>query len=115
LPKNRVKLLLNMLVIAGQTIPRGGSLTVDPVGEGEGMNFRITAVGLNGRIPQHLPNLLAGNSEGPVDAHAIQPFYTGMLARSCGLAVTLAAEGEAIVVATHDGARWGTLGDLQGH
>ncbi|MEA2977827.1 MAG: histidine phosphotransferase ChpT [Alphaproteobacteria bacterium] len=101
LPKNRVKLLLNMLVIAGQTIPRGGALTVDPVGEGEAMNFRITAVGLNGRIPQHLPNLLAGNSEGPVDAHAIQPFYTGMLARNCGLAMTLVAEGEAIVAATH--------------
>src|SRR5205085_4230671 len=32
LPKNRVKLLLNMLVIATQTIPRGGTLTVDAVG-----------------------------------------------------------------------------------
>src|SRR3954452_5461855 len=31
LPKNRVKLLLNMLIIASQTIPRGGSLTVEPV------------------------------------------------------------------------------------
>ena len=29
LPKNRVKLLLNLLVIAQQTIPRGGVLTVD--------------------------------------------------------------------------------------
>ena len=101
LPKNRVKLLLNMLVIAGQTIPRGGTLTVDPIGEGESMGFRITANGLNARIPQHIPTLLEGSSEnGSVDAHAIQPFYTGMLARACGLAVTLAAEGEAIVVAT---------------
>src|SRR6476619_5224099 len=31
LPKNRVKLLLNMLVVAGGTIPRGGTLRVDPV------------------------------------------------------------------------------------
>src|SRR6201994_1948166 len=37
LPKNRVKLLLNMLVIAQHTIPRGGTLTVDPIGEGEGL------------------------------------------------------------------------------
>src|ERR1044071_7625220 len=29
LAKNRVKLLLNMLIIAGQGIPRGGVLTVD--------------------------------------------------------------------------------------
>ena len=99
LPKNRVKLLLNMLIIAGQAIPRGGSLTVDPLGEGESMTFRITAAGLNARIPQHMSHLLAGSPEGPVDAHAIQPFYTGLLARNCGLAVTLAAEGEAIVVA----------------
>src|SRR6201985_1512217 len=41
LPKNRVKLLLNMLVIAQQTIPRGGVLTVDPVGEGESMGFKV--------------------------------------------------------------------------
>ena len=39
LPKNRVKLLLNMMVIAQQTIPRGGVLTVDPVGEGEAMRL----------------------------------------------------------------------------
>src|ERR1700732_1189690 len=45
LPKNRVKLLLNMMVIAQQTIPRGGVLTVDFVGEGEGAGFRVTARG----------------------------------------------------------------------
>ena len=39
LPKNRVKLLLNMMIIAQQTIPRGGSLTVDPIGDGEAMAF----------------------------------------------------------------------------
>ena len=41
LPKNRVKLLLNMLVIAQQTIPRGGTLTVDPVGEGESTEIAV--------------------------------------------------------------------------
>ena len=86
LPKNRVKLLLNMLVVAGGTIPRGGTLTVDPVGAGETIGFRITATGLNARIPQAVPGLLEGQSEnGTVDAHAIQPFYTGLLARACGL------------------------------
>jgi histidine phosphotransferase ChpT len=100
LPKNRVKLLLNMLIIASQTIPRGGVLTVDAIGEGENMSFRITAAGLNARIPQALAELLEGRSEsGTVDAHAIQPFYTGLLARACGLGVSLAAEGEQIVVA----------------
>jgi histidine phosphotransferase ChpT len=101
LPKNRVKLLLNMLIIAGQTIPRGGMLTVDATGEGDTIGFRITASGLNARIPQAVPGLLEGNSEtGSIDAHAIQPFYTGLLARACGLAVGLALEGEVVVVST---------------
>src|SRR5882724_9211870 len=102
LPKNRVKLLLNMLIIAGQTIPRGGMLTVEPIGEGETMGFRIAAVGLNARIPQAVPALLEGTSEsGSVDAHAIQPFYAGLLARACGLKVDMKAEDGAIIVATH--------------
>ena len=101
LPKNRVKLLLNMLVVAGGTIPRGGTLTVDPVGSGDTMGFKITASGLNARINQAVPALLEGQSEsGTVDAHAIQPFYTGLLARACGLSVALTAEGDAITVAT---------------
>jgi histidine phosphotransferase ChpT len=100
LPKNRVKLLLNMLLMAGQAIPRGGQLTVDPVGAGEVMGFRVSATGTNARVPQAIPALLAGEPSGhAVDAHAIQPFYTGLLAKNCGLTVTMAAEGEAVVVA----------------
>jgi histidine phosphotransferase ChpT len=101
LPKNRVKLLLNMLVVAGGTIPRGGTLTVDPVGSGETMGFKITATGINARINQHVPGLLEGQSEsGAVDAHAIQPFYTGLLAKACGLTIGLTAEGDTVTVAT---------------
>jgi histidine phosphotransferase ChpT len=101
LPKNRVKLLLNMLIIASQTIPRGGTITAAAVGEGESVGFRLTTSGLNARIPQAVPALLEGASEnGALDAHAIQPFYAGLLARACGLNVELRAEGDAIVIAT---------------
>jgi histidine phosphotransferase ChpT len=98
LPKNRVKLLLNLLVLAGGTIPRGGSLVIEPIGEGDTMGFSIAASGLNARIPQAVPGLVAGEAENPIDAHAIQPFYTGLLARACGMSVTLAPEGESIVL-----------------
>src|SRR5450432_1860518 len=60
LPKNRVKLLLNLLVLAGGTIPRGGSLLIEPVGEGDTMGFKITSNGMNARIPQTVPGLVAG-------------------------------------------------------
>jgi histidine phosphotransferase ChpT len=101
LAKNRVKLLLNMLLIAGQVIPRGGQITVDPLGEGDTLGFRITVTGTNAKIPAAIPPLLAaeGGIEG-VDAHKIQPFYAGLLARDCGLTVGMASEGDAVVVAT---------------
>ena len=99
LPKNRVKLLLNLMLLAAQTIPRGGTLTVDPIGGGQAMGFRITTAGLNARIPQAVPGLVAGEPAGhAVDSHAIQPFYAGLLARSCGLSVTLAPDGERVVI-----------------
>ena len=98
LPKNRVKLLLNMMVIAQQTIPRGGVLTVDRVGEGEVFGFRVAASGLNARMPQNIADLLSSGSTQSVDAHAVQPYYTRLLAQACGLNVLLAPEGDAIVV-----------------
>ena len=101
MPKNRVKLLLNMLLVATASIPRGGIVAIEGNGGDEDMAFKIVARGLNARIPQAVPALLAGCPEGGVvDAHAIQPFYAGLLARSCGLAVTIEAEGDAVVVAT---------------
>ena len=97
LPKNRVKLLLNMLVIAQQTIPRGGTLTVDSLGQGETMGFRVTANGLNARLPQNIADLLSSGQPPAVDAHSVQPYYTRLLAQACGLSVRLASEGEAVV------------------
>jgi histidine phosphotransferase ChpT len=87
-PKNQVKLLLNMLVLAAAIIPRGGTITVEPAGEGV-VGFRITAAGANPRVSQAVPGLVAGNPEEPVNAHGIQPFYTGLLARTCGWTVTI--------------------------
>jgi len=67
------------------------------------MGFRIAGRGISLRIPYAVPALLEGSSEnGSVDAHAIQPFYAGLLARACGVKVELRAEGDAIVVATAD-------------
>jgi histidine phosphotransferase ChpT len=98
LPKNKVKLLLNMLVIAQQTIPRGGVLTVDQVGEGDAIGFRVNAAGHNARLPLNIVELLKVDHTGAIDAHAVQPYYTRLLAQACGLSVALAAEGDAIVV-----------------
>ncbi len=99
LPKNRVKLLLNLLLIAGQTIPRGGQLTVDPVDSGGTMGFKVIAIGANAKIQPAAASLLAGKIGGEaLDAHRIQPFYAGLLARDCGIRTAIAMEGAAVVI-----------------
>ena len=98
LPKNKVKLLLNMLVIAQQTIPRGSMLTVDPVGEGDAIGFKVTAAGLNARLPQNLVDMFAAEKTGTIDAHAVQPYYARLLAQACGFRVVMALDGDAVTV-----------------
>ncbi len=103
MPKNKVKLLLNLLVVATTTIPRGGQLVSTIEGDAETARFVIKAKGINARIAPHLEGLLAGAPEsGTVDAHGIQPFYTGLIARAANMGVTLALDGDEVtIVAAH--------------
>ena len=39
-----------------------------------------------------------------VDAHAIQPFYAGLLARACGLKVDLRIDGGTVIISTAEAA-----------
>jgi histidine phosphotransferase ChpT len=92
--KNRAKLLLNMLLVASGSIPRGGALTVEPANEG----YQVMARGLNARLGPATADLLAGVPAEGVNAHAIQPLYTGILARDCGFAISAQLQGDAVVV-----------------
>ncbi|HEY8380906.1 MAG TPA: histidine phosphotransferase family protein [Microvirga sp.] len=98
-PKNRVKLLLNLVVLATNAVPRGGSVSVTVTGDAEACEFRLLSKGINARIPPHAQDLLAGSPEsGSVDAHGIQVFYAGMVARAAGMTVTLSLEGDEVTI-----------------
>ena len=100
LAKNRVKLLMNMLLIAAGAIPRGGTLTINPIPDGEAVaGFAVTAAGLNAKLNPATVELLAGSPSHAVDAHAIQPLYAGILARDCGLVLS-AQSGEGTIALT---------------
>jgi histidine phosphotransferase ChpT len=101
MPKNKVKLLLNLLIIAGSTIPRGGSIDAKVVGDAEKPAFDILTFGSHSRIPAGLLNLLAGEPEnGTIDSHEIQPFYTGLISRAAAMTVRIqAVEGGARISA----------------
>jgi histidine phosphotransferase ChpT len=97
-PKNKVKLLLNLVVIATAAIPRGGAITVTVEGDGEAPTFTLVSKGPSARIPTHAEALIAGEPDGAVDAHGIQPFYAGMIARAAGMAVTMGLEGDTVTI-----------------
>jgi histidine phosphotransferase ChpT len=99
LPKNKVKLLLNLILIATHAVPRGGSIAVRIMGETESPEFILTASGPHARVPAHVEGLLAGSPEnGAIDAHAIQPFYAGMVARAAQMSVSFAIEGDTVTI-----------------
>lgn len=98
-PKNKVKLLLNLVVVATNAVPRGGSIDVAVAGDAEACTFRLTAKGINARIPPHAQSLLDGSPEsGTVDAHGIQAFYAGLVARAAGMHVGLSVEGDEVTI-----------------
>ena len=63
------------------------------------MSFRILAAGLNARVPQNIVDLLNASSSNTVDAHAVQPHYTRLLAEACGSKVTHTLAGEKVIIA----------------
>ncbi|MGX7707268.1 histidine phosphotransferase ChpT [Methylobacterium sp. Gmos1] len=98
-PKNKVKLLLNLVVIAVTAIPRGGVIDVAVTGEAEAPVFVLTAKGAYARIPPHVEALIAGTpASGTVDAHAIQPFYAGLVARAAEMGVRFSIEGDTVTI-----------------
>ena len=92
LPKNRVKLLLNLMLIAAGFVPRGGTMKVDPIGAGEAMGFSIKVEAQMVRVHPTTESLLAGTPAEPVSAQTIQPFYAGVLAREQGMKLVLASD-----------------------
>ncbi|MFB9947703.1 histidine phosphotransferase ChpT [Rhizobium puerariae] len=83
--KNRVKLLLNLFLVAYAGIPRGGSVDVVLENPEYDAKFIITVKGRMMRVPAKFAEISTGTLEEPVDAHSIQPYYTVLLAEECDM------------------------------
>jgi histidine phosphotransferase ChpT len=95
--KNRVKLLLNLFLVAYGAIPRGGSIDVSLENPESDAVFKLVAKGRMLRVPPRFMELLSGTPEESVDAHSIQPYYTVLLADEAGMELDVAASPEEIV------------------
>lgn len=85
--KNRVKLLLNLFLVAYGAIPRGGNADIvleNPEGDAR---FEITVKGRMMRVPAKFAALAEGTEEEAIDAHSVQPYYTLLLAEEAGMKI----------------------------
>jgi histidine phosphotransferase ChpT len=101
MPKNKVKLLLNLVLIGTHAVPRGGKVAVTVEGPAAAPIFTLTCSGPGARVPAGAEGYLRGEiGETLPDAHMIQPIYAGLLAAAAGMAVTVAkAEADVVFVA----------------
>ncbi len=99
LPKNKVKLLLNLVLIAIGAIPRGGRITVRLEDLETEPKFFLSASGPMVRVPPKFLELHSGGRpEEAIDAHAVQPYYTLLLAREAGMVISIRAAADEIVL-----------------
>lgn len=96
LPKNKVKLLLNLVALGVVALPRGGSVDVAISGDASNIAFVVTAKGTAARLNDQVRTLLTGGNGLEVDAHSIQPYYAGRVARASGMTVSADAQGEEV-------------------
>jgi histidine phosphotransferase ChpT len=96
-PKQEVKLLLNMLLLALAGIPRGGVVTVTA----EGQSLAVRAKGERAKINDGLAAALSGTADlMTLDARLVQPYYARILAEAAGLNINMVMESEDVVAVT---------------
>jgi histidine phosphotransferase ChpT len=94
-PKQQVKLVLNMLLMAMAGIPRGGVVTVTA----EGDAFTARAQGDRAKVPEAIGQVVDGTLElSTLDARLVQPYYAKQLAQSAGLRLTMGMDDTDVVV-----------------
>jgi len=104
LPKNKVKLLLNLILVANGSIPRGGTLDVVLEDLAGSPSFRLSVAGRMLRVQPKFDELHTASKYGappdePVDAHSVQAYYTLLLASEAGMTIDI-DEGEEKIVFT---------------
>lgn len=82
LGKPAARVLLNLLMLAVDSIPRGGQVTIDVTSNGGGTRIRLISQGKKARIEESVKSALAGKApEDGFDGRSILPYYAGLIAR----------------------------------
>lgn len=99
LPKAQAKLLMNLLLIALNSVARGGTITVTAERDDGETVMRVVAEGDRAKLPAGVKEVIAeGAMPNPLDAHAVQPLYAALLAKEAGMGVTATQEENRVVL-----------------
>jgi histidine phosphotransferase ChpT len=99
LPKAQAKLLLNLLIVALNSVARGGRIRVTADRDGGETVMRVVAEGDRARLPAGVKEVIAGGAmPNPLDAHAVQPLYTQLLAKEAKMGVTASEEENRVIL-----------------
>jgi len=102
LPKNQVKLLLNLVAISVNALPRGGKIAVSITDDLAKPKFMIECTGPRSRAPQHLPEIIAGEMP-EIDAMSVQAYYTWRLAQNVGASISIGQNDDTVTLqVSHD-------------
>jgi histidine phosphotransferase ChpT len=91
LPKNKVKLLLNLVALGVVALPRGGTINVEIAGSPPSVSFSVKSTGNAARLTDQVRGLLSGANGVSVDTHSIQPYYARRVAAAAGMTVNAEA------------------------
>lgn len=99
-PKDWAKLLMNCVVIAADTLPRGGKLSVKTSGSAEKPWFLIAGAGQNARLQEEVARVFRGEPGLPSDGRSVQSYLTYRIANVLDTRVAIdAGEGTVTVAA----------------
>lgn len=83
MPQAAIQLLLNLVLLGGEALPRGGGVSVEIVKKGMTTNFTITASGPQaGLRADDLAALRTESAVQDLDARTVQPYFAARLAAS---------------------------------
>ncbi len=96
--KDAARLLLNLIMLGVQAVPRGGSVTVLTRDVEDQFEMRLTCVGPKARLADAVKLTLAGKMpEDGFDGRTIQPFYAGLILRELGGKIAAGADEDRVV------------------
>ncbi len=101
LPKNAVKLLLNLILIGIDAIPRGGSLHVSGNDADGGLTIEIRAEGEKAKVADDIRDMLLSDETPPLEdmsARSIQPHLSALVARELGVELSVSTQEEAVSI-----------------